>query len=192
MTDNYTRFPAVYLLASLRLPACRRGRPSLRAEPAAAGGGAAAGCGAPAGGGQPGPRAARGAGAGAGSPRPPLGGRRRPRRAEGRAGRRAAARRSHDPYRVRPQARLARAGTAGPAAGLGLPLPHPPALPCRPPPPRRGAGRERERPRALPPPRHPRVPHPSRRASHLSHRTVVAPLKRSPTLREDLSSGEVL
>lgn len=43
MTDNYTRFPAVYLLASLRLPACRRGRPSLRAEPAAAGGGAAAG-----------------------------------------------------------------------------------------------------------------------------------------------------
>lgn len=55
------------------------------------------------------------------------------------------------------------------------PCPLHPAPPPAPPP---AAGV----PRALPPPRHPRVPHPSHRASHLSHRTVVAPLKRSPAL----------
>lgn len=67
------------------------------------------------------------------------------------------------------------------SAGSGGPCPPPPPPPPAPPSRRRGAGQERER--SLPPSRHPRVPHLSHRASHLSHRTVVAPLKRSPALR---------
>lgn len=60
--------------------------------------------------------------------RPPLGGRRRPRCAEGPRRPPRGPRRSHDRYRVRPQARLARAGAAVPAC---LPAPPAPATGCR-------------------------------------------------------------
>lgn len=189
MADNYTLF-LVYFRTSFRLPAaddtlrCRPGRvrPGRARRPHSAAG--------PVAGSRGGPRGdarGRGRGVGGGWPRPPLGGSRRPRCAEGRGGRRAALTILH---RLRPQARWARAAAAVPAC-LPHPLPH--THPSAPPPPGVPGGRGQPSPHPYPAPCHPRASH-TPHAGHLvlSHRTVVAPLKRSPTLREDLSSGEVL
>lgn len=154
MRDNYILF-LVYFLTPLRLPSCCRWQPSLS------------------------PCLPPGRSWRLRCRSPPLGGRRRPQCA-GAAEAPRCSRRSHGADRSRRQrARLGRERERGRGRG---PCPPPPAPPPAPPPPpgcRPGAGWAR----ALPPPRHPRVPHPSHRASHLSHRTVVAPLKRSPALR---------